>query len=325
MTTNTATVIIRSARERTEALCRELVLAQEVPAEAVFVVREVPFSQSMRTSFRIGLEQGRPWTFCVDADLLLRPGAIAHMLELAEQQPPNACEIQGLVLDKFFGGPRPAGNHLYRTAHLEEVIARIPNEGTNIRPEGHTLRSMKKAGYPWVQVPYVVGLHDFEQSYQDIFRKCFVQAHKHLGLTPLFMTIWREGSADDTDYRVALAGFARGIEHYDDVHIDIRGEHFKMSLNEFGLSEKLPIDTRAWPSARIEAIIQNWQEPAVYRQWYPTRFDLDKPDKRINVRSSIQRLRKHLERHGLKKTMSRAAGWTFIMIGERLQRIADQA
>jgi hypothetical protein len=39
----TATLFIRAAGERTEKLCKKLILEQCVPESWVFVVREVPF------------------------------------------------------------------------------------------------------------------------------------------------------------------------------------------------------------------------------------------------------------------------------------------
>ncbi len=44
---NDTTVIIRSAGERTEQLCKKLILEQGVPELQVFVVREVPCSATI--------------------------------------------------------------------------------------------------------------------------------------------------------------------------------------------------------------------------------------------------------------------------------------
>lgn len=248
---NQVTVIIRSVGERTESICRELIISQGVPSQALVIVNETPFSQAMRTSFRIGLEYDRPWTFCIDADLLLRPGSIQHMLEMATQQPKNVCEIQGLILDKFFSGPRPAGNHLYRTTVLDHALRLIPEEGIDIRPEHYTLQAMQAQGFPWINVPYLVGLHDFEQYYRDIFRKCLVQAHKHQHFTDLFLSVWRQGAIMDTDYRIALAGFARGIEHCGPVMINAYDTLFGVNLVNLDLDEKKEIIPVEWSLDRL--------------------------------------------------------------------------
>ncbi|MBK1645096.1 hypothetical protein CKO25_10615 [Thiocapsa imhoffii] len=321
----TITVIIRSVGERTESVCRQLILDQGIEENAIFVIREAPFSQAMRVGFQIGLAQGRPWTFCVDADLLLRPGSILRMVELAEEQPENVCEIQGYILDKFFGGPRIGGIHLYRTALLERVLAAIPAEGVDIRPEYHTLQAMKAAGFPWVLVPELVGLHDFEQSYRDIYRKCFVQAHKHAHFTDLFLSIWRASAAADDDYRVALAGFARGIEHHGAVRIDARSEPFRVSLDAFGIDEKAAIAPADWSLDQVERIIVSWSDPEMYRNKFPTRMGLVPPPPRpvapVQPATRLARLRRRLGTQGLGRTVPYAFGWLLQRIGQRIQRI----
>lgn len=277
-TLDKATVIIRSVGERTEALCRQLILAQGVPEEAVVVIREAPFSAALRKSYEIGIERDRPWTFCVDADLLLRPGAVARMLEIAISQPSAVCEVQGYILDKFFGGPRLGGVHLYRTEHLSQALRCIPREGVNIRPEYHTLQAMQAAGSPWRTVRYLVGLHDFEQRYADIFRKCFVQAHKHSNFAELFLSVWRAQAAADADFQVALAGFARGIAHWGAVRIDVSDQLYREGLTALELTEKPDLPLETWYPERVEDMIRTWREPAIYWRYFPDRQQLGSGD-----------------------------------------------
>jgi hypothetical protein len=269
MTLDSVTIIIRSVGERTESLCRKLILDQGVSRESVFVIKKAPFSKAMEVGLEIGRAQKRPWTFCVDADLLLRPESIRNMIKNAERQPSNVCEIQGFILDKFFGGARMGGVHVYRTALLDRVINSIPPEGKNIRPETHALNAMHEAGYPWLTVKELVGLHDFEQAYKDIFRKCYVQAHKHLSHTELFIPFWRSKSNQDMDYHIALAGFAEGIKHYGEVFIDKRVDYLQKSMWGIEASPKNEIDLSKWDLDRIESMIHNWVEPEEYWEKYP--------------------------------------------------------
>lgn len=269
MSLDSVTVVIRSVGERTESLCRKSILDQGVPEEAVFVINEAPFSKAMKVGFEIGISEKRPWTYCVDADLLLRPQSILNMIEHAERQPSNVCEIQGLILDKFFGGARMGGVHLYRTALLDTVIKLIPPEGNDIRPETHALNAMRAAGYPWLTVPELVGLHDFEQTYEDIYRKCFVHAHKNLGYSELFIPCWRSKSNQDMDYRFALAGFAEGIKHFGEVRIDKRAKYFQYVMQDLEARPKNEIDLSEWGFDRIESIIKEWVEPPEYWRKFP--------------------------------------------------------
>ena len=118
-------VVIRGAGERTEAAARAMACA-EVGAGAVATVREVPFAAAhCAAASRLGAEAGRRWTLCLDADVLLRPGAIA---EARCRRRGGAGEaafgVTGTVADKLLGHVRAAGQHLYRTALLHEALAR---------------------------------------------------------------------------------------------------------------------------------------------------------------------------------------------------------
>lgn len=263
------TVVIRSVGERTEEVCRALVLEQGVPPEAVFVVRERPFSKTLRVGSEIGLEQGRKWTLFVDADLLLRPSSIEQMLRQAELQPARVCQIQGYCLDKFFGGARIGGVHLYRTYLLNHFIDSIPKEGVDIRPETRALKTMTSKGFPRVIVPNLIGLHGFEQSYKDIFRTSFVQAHKHLDLADFFIPFWREHAEWDVDYRVALAGFAAGIEHPGAVRINEEEHYFRDGMVRVNQSEKTELPASSWNLTTVEKTCSSWEEPASYPDYFP--------------------------------------------------------
>lgn len=213
-------VIVRSVQERTEKLCMQLILEQGVPGDQVRVVRETPFSAAMKKSFRLGIESGLKWTCCIDADVLLKPGALVGLLQKAEEQPGNVCLVQGLVLDKFIQVKRPAGNHVYRSSLLEKAIRSIPEEGSSLRPESDMLSVMSKQGHPWVQCDVVAGIHDFEQYYGDIYRKCFLQAHKHAYLIPVLEPYWLEKSREDPDFEVAVMALRSGKVYGEQVLVD---------------------------------------------------------------------------------------------------------
>lgn len=264
-----ATLIIRSAGERTLELCKKLILEQGVPEAQVFVVQEVPFSAAMRKSFEIGISEGRKWTVCVDADVLLKAGSIGHMLAEAEKQSGNVCELQAYVLDKFFGGPREAGFHLYRTSLLNEVIARIPTDEP-LRPESDTIKAMIRDGYQVARIHYLLGIHDFEQYYRDIFRKCFVQAHKHLHRAELLISVCKQGMQNDYDYRVGLDGFVAGIYFTRDVSIDASQSYYHEAYNKLEIKEKNKLDDlEEIGLADIESILNSWKEIPIFNKFLP--------------------------------------------------------
>lgn len=317
---NNTTLIIRSSGERTLELCKKLILEQGVPENQVFVVHEVPFSAAMRKSFEIGISEGRKWTFYVDADVLLRPGSIAHMASEAEKQPDNVCEIQGLVMDKFFGGPRPAGNHLYRSSLLPEVIKRIPEEGVNIRPEHHTLLSMANDGYPWMQMPYVVGTHDDEQFNFDIYRKCFVQAVKHLELAGLFIPLWKRNIGQDNDFTMALQAFSDSIRYTGELYINSKQTVYLDGFRQSGIAEKANLNTAHFSLDAIEQTIQNWEEPPEYKKYFHNRFGLKLSTKEEPTETRGQRFNQIISENGFFRGMLLIKARILISLGHRLQR-----
>ncbi len=313
-------VVIRSASERTEAACLECVVEQGVRPADVQVVKLAPFSEALRASYRIGSECGKEWLLCVDADVLLRPGAIAEMLHIVAELPSNVCEVQGRMLDKLFATVRPGGVHVYRTGLLRKALECIPQEGTAVRPEHQTLQAMKALGYPWIEVSYVVGLHDFEQYHRDIFRKCFVQAHKHAHHADKLLAIWRAGAATDPDFRTALMGFGAGVQHMGSVLIDIRQDTYRNGFEQTGIKEKEPLSKGAVTLQTVEREITSWVEPDV---WHRARGDRvaehaqPRPSRRV-------RLKERLRRSGMVRTALYALGWGVARPGIWLQRLVEK-
>jgi hypothetical protein len=323
---NNVLIIIRSADERTEKLCKKLILEQGVPEEQVVVVREAPFSVAMHKSFELGLKSGYKYTFCVDADVLLRAGSIIYMIDQFECQPENVCEIQGSVLDKFFGGPRPGGTHVYRSSFLPAVIKRIPEEGVDIRPEYHTLRAMAADGFPWIRIPYVLGTHDDEQYNFDIYRKCFVHAVKHVHLADLFSEVWKAKVEKDTDFEVALRAFADGFQYRDALFIDKNQTIYKESFAKTSFDEKEELDISGVDLSTIENRMLSWEDHPMYVSKFPKRFGLkDVETDPVNNQNIgwFQRVKFRLAEKGILKFIAAVVAKVLLIIGERIKKLSD--
>lgn len=215
------TVVVRSVGERTEDLCRSRLEAEW--GRTVRVVRERPFAAAVRAAFEIGLAEARTWTLCVDADVLVARGAIGELWAEARTLPAGAVEIQGRVADRFFGCVRPAGNHLYRTAALRAASRALAATADSLRPEHGLLQRLAAEGGSWHQSRRVVGLHDFGQAPEDVFRKAFVQARKHGELVVPLAAMWRRRATepDGGDFAVALRGLAAGLTEPGEIRIDV--------------------------------------------------------------------------------------------------------
>ena len=309
-------VVVRSAGERTLSTCVDLIEAQGVPKASIYILTESPFVGALKRSYEIGIAEGKKWLMCVDADLLLRQGSIHTIIDYAKQLPETVCEVHGHILDKFFGGSRLGGIHLYRCQWLHKTNAVLDALGSPIRPESATLEEMARQGYPWVECPYVVGLHDFEQSYQDILRKTFVHAHKHQRLLPLLVDYWRAGAqAGDMDFEVALLGLGEGIKFTQRVEIDTASLSEKLKEVTIDGEDKPPLESSQYSLTEVERVIRDWKEPEFYRDFFPNACGL---------RNFVHKNRWHLlnheiERRGTLRGAIHFAGRLIEVAGRRVQ------
>ena len=231
------TVIVRECGERTAEACVAL-LRRLLPGREIHRVTARPFSATLRLSLEKGLAEGRPWTLCIDADVLALPGLLA-LVDEARGLTEDVFELQGLVFDKLMAAPRAAGNHLYRTRYIERALALIPEE-KSLRPETRMIEAMADLGFRCVQSERLVGLHDFEQSWRDLYAKAYLHGHKHRYLLPLYRPLWQMLAPADADYRVALAALDDALqeETAPDVSRDERAGEAGRAIAALGLPEK---------------------------------------------------------------------------------------
>lgn len=308
-------VLIRGANERTEELCKKLIVDQGVNEDNVRLIRESPFSKALLKTFEIGIEKDKKWTFCVDADVLLRPGSIHEMVRLADSQHEKVCQVQGYMMDKFFGGVRKGGVHLYRTSLLDKVIKHVPVEGTAIRPESYALQKMSDNGYPTSVVPYVVGLHDFEQYNFDIYRKAFVQAEKHQSRAELFIKLWKKRADSDFDYKVALRGFSDSVYNTQQIFIDNKQPLYLEKFNAAGIKEKQVLVTSNFTLGKIESIISYWIYPEIYQVYFPYRDGLD-----LEMKGNWKKVKRNIKEKGYYKTGILVVSEILMKMGKKLRK-----
>lgn len=234
------TIIVRHCGERTTDACAQL-LAQLAPGNRIHRVSARPFQNVLRQSLELGLAEGRPWTLCIDADVLILP-ELAGFLSAVDSYPAGFFEAQALVLDKLIPSRRPAGNHLYRTELIARALPEIPL-GDSLRPESDMILAMAANGHRSHQSPMLIGLHDFEQTYEDIYLKAFLHAHKHRFIAPLLHSLWAALGREDDDFRVALAALEDGLEHDASLQLsrDFRREQMENALAAMNLAAKKPL------------------------------------------------------------------------------------
>ena len=233
------TVIVRSANERTRDLSHYL-LCDQIPKDNIVVISEYPFTRALRSSFKRAIDLMRPWTLCVDADMLLRRNSVQTLLSWASEADSKTFQVQGHLFDKMFCGPRRAGPRLYRTSLLPKALDCLPSDHISVRPEAFVCKQMATLGYLSIHKHLTLGLHDFEQYYRDIYRKAFVYAHKHAVYLHHLEPLWQRLAGEDPDYRVALWGLRDGRLSHGTVSLDARcfPQDLSPQLDRHGLREK---------------------------------------------------------------------------------------
>lgn len=261
-------VVVRSAHERTEHLSASLA-REQVPEEHVVVIHERPFSQAVRRSFEIGLDFGLDWTLCLDADILIRKGALRALVSRMESLGGSFFELDALLLDKLLGRPR-TGMHLYRTSLFSRALQYVDASADHIRPESFVKRQMKEQGFPHDDFQEtILGLHDYEQYYYDIYRKAIVHAHKSARSMSYVIAMWQRLARLDMDYRVALWGYRAGSIFEGKITIDrfYFPREIDVLLQLLGVEEKGMLDESEWFPDRVDKVISEAVLSTEYLTW----------------------------------------------------------
>ena len=263
--------VIRSAGERTTAAC-EYLIRQFAPSEQVVVMHERPFSAALHRGFELGAASGLKWMVCIDADVLVHAPGIIELLTVAESVDENTFYVQGLTIDKLIPIKRPPGNGIYRNALADKARQFIPEDGTSLRPETTTMEGMIAAGYRMYRTNIVVGLHDFEQSYADIYRKSFLHAKKHANVLPRVKAYWKQHEPEDQDFTVARLGARVGQTYGDTVYLDreFQQEEWQLLRQLKNIEEKPPLDAQAYSPEDVRKQLEAFAtDPALQQQKFP--------------------------------------------------------
>lgn len=237
------TIVVRSVGERTEQACLK-VLQKQIPNANIHVVHQSPFWKALEETYQIGLKENRQWTLALDADVVLEAEAIEKLLSDAQNSAPTTFCVIGLLFDVLLNTARPVGFHLYRTQFLEDALKHLQSVNLTIRPESGVVQKMKKQGFGYVQSNEIYGVHDAEQYYRDIYRKCFVHAQKNPDLVKSAKAYWIAHSEDNPDFRVALRAVEDAQRYTKQVQIDAKADFLRnvdQILAQMGLKEKPPL------------------------------------------------------------------------------------
>jgi len=321
ITPETITVVLRYSGERTVDRCKTLI-EKEVEKDHIVAISEAPFSKALTRSFEIGIERNRPWTLTVDADVLLRSDAISELLRIGEQLDENVFEVQGNILDKFSGGPRPGGPKLFRTALLKAALKHIPPRNSATRPEGHTIQRMASQGFPCLMIDAIFGLHDHEQWNRDIYRKAFFHTHKFApAVQHYWLPLWERMSSEDPDFQIALIGADAGRKFAGAVRSDVHQfslDEIDRLLSENGFQEKNKLDPNRLPREDIDNYVRTFFPLSEYWAW------MSRSRETRGKKRSFDTFQSGLKRTGWTRIVPWMLGGVMSTFGRKMQDWAKQ-
>jgi hypothetical protein len=237
-------VIIRSSGERTEGLCRYAIEKNGVPKENIHLIKnEKPFSRALKKGYELAIELNKPYTFFIDADMVVMEDSLPMMLQIAERLPTNTFFINPLAYDCFSETILPNGPHLYRTKYLPEALKHIPTEQESKRPETYTTKQMYKNGYQIVYLDIPTAYHEFEQYYKDIFGRVVNKMQKAGPARHIRAQMGRvKGEYEKDNYVIKKA-----VDFADNNHAAFNlsaGEFDNVFAKQCDIEEKKPIEEK---------------------------------------------------------------------------------
>lgn len=238
-------ICVRTIGERTEKCLLERI-KEEFPSASMGIASAFPSSKTLEKAFRMAMESGKKWTINLDADLLLMPGALQKMFNSLNELQEQVFAVRFLIADPLLGTIRFAGNQSYRIEYIPLALPFVIKAQDKLRPDRYVIEQMEAKGFLFADEKRdVIALHDAEQYYRDIYRKCFVYSFKHLNKVEEFLPYWRADESN-LDFKVARKGFADGVQYCRQIHIDVRlMDEFKNDFEKWmereGFSEKEPL------------------------------------------------------------------------------------
>lgn len=274
--------VVRSVGERTTEAA--LTLVREAAGGApVQLIRQTPFTRAVRATWEGGQTSEKTWTVCVDADVLCDPIALRRLVDEARATGPEVFCVQGQILDYLIPIRRPAGIHLYRNAFAPRALPLIPESGQSKRPESFVNEALIDRGHIFRQSNTIIGLHDFFQDVEDLYRKGLVHAKKHTDVWDHLVVAWRERAKTEPDIRVAMMGAHAAKATDEPLRIDpgYAADRRRADLRAEGIVPKPPLPVAEVTSDRVrqlmlEFVVDDFLQPRKFTRWEDP-YELGRP------------------------------------------------
>lgn len=174
-------VIIRSRNESTTNILYKQLQNQLLTNDTLYLLNDpVPFEEKLRQSYEVSINDGRPYSVIIDADILVCPGFISKVKKLIPLLSEQDLGFGLKILDKFYGAPKYRGIHIYNVKLLPLALKYIPVTGQELRPESYVKDKMGLHNHKWANgiSNDIYGIHDYFQNFDDIFCKFAIRSHR---------------------------------------------------------------------------------------------------------------------------------------------------
>jgi hypothetical protein len=219
---NETLCIVRSIGEATEVNCQNLLVDNGFPIEQTIILNEKPFAKSIHVSFLKAIELKYKYLLIIDADVLLRKDNIHELFNHVDD---NVFVVQGMIIDYITNEVRSAGNHLYNVKHLPFALNFLDINTSLVRPECDLILKMSQLGYKYIVTSSLIGIHDYYQDPNDIYRKSYLHAIKHSSKIIKILEIIK--IRDDSYTNPVINGIISGLFNTENVSVNYN-EKYKL-------------------------------------------------------------------------------------------------
>lgn len=247
--------VLRTAGERTEQVCLELIKTQKEPHETVSILRERTHTEAVEKTILRALQSRADWVVAIDADMLLLPMGVSQIRADVRSATDRTFVVHPAIFDKQYG-MRRWGVTAYRRTMLDEVNERFQKIKTrqDVKIEGTVIAEMQNDHNRVTFSRNVVAYHDFFQYYKSLYRKVYLNACRNAGMNDLVRKHWRTLSDEDSDYVVMMRAMDDALTERRSLAnsvTDFNEEELNDKLALLGLDEKLPL---CWAEFREQSL-----------------------------------------------------------------------
>lgn len=156
------TIIVRSMGEQFAEKSIEYAKKAFGTREIFLVQNTASLHEMVRKCFNIGIDNGRKWTVCINADMFLKKESVDYLLNILEYMADADgafFSARPCMYDYLIERTRNDGPHIYKTDLLEKALKCI--DYGSLQPEINVLQKMKDKGYKSYNINITVGICRF--------------------------------------------------------------------------------------------------------------------------------------------------------------------